>query len=99
MRAAGLFLPDDLAELFDWKMGLASLLLALDTYPGSAGIAFFGVADLRDQSTVAELELTNIEIVNTRVEQYANTTPFDTITARAFSRMEQMLDQSSQLCA
>lgn len=48
---------------------------------------------------VAELELKNIEVVNARVEKYASATPFDTITARAFSRMEQMLDQSAQLCA
>ncbi len=66
---------------------------------------FFVLLDSNGKKTrflvqaVAELELKNIEIVNIRVEQYASTAPFDTITARAFSRMEQMLDQSARLCA
>ena len=48
---------------------------------------------------VAELKLKNIEVANTRVEQYTGAALFDTITARAFSRMGQVIDQSSKLCA
>lgn len=48
---------------------------------------------------VAELQLKNVEVVNARVEKYSRTMPFDTITARAYSRMKQMIEQSSKLCA
>jgi len=48
---------------------------------------------------VTELELKNVEVVNARVEKYRSTLLFDTITARAFSSMEQTLDQSVGLCA
>lgn len=47
----------------------------------------------------AELNLGNVEVVNTRVEQYRAKAPFDTITARAFSSIGQMLEQSAHLCA
>lgn len=48
---------------------------------------------------IAELKPGNVEVINSRVEQYVSNTPFDTITARAFSSMGQMLEQSAQLCA
>jgi 16S rRNA (guanine527-N7)-methyltransferase len=47
----------------------------------------------------AELKLGNVEVVNSRVEQYTTGNLFNTITARAFSSMGQMLEQSAHLCA
>ncbi|MEE8482631.1 MAG: 16S rRNA (guanine(527)-N(7))-methyltransferase RsmG [Acidiferrobacterales bacterium] len=47
---------------------------------------------------VAELALTNVDVVNARVEKYKGDAAFDTITARAFSRIEKLLDQSARLC-
>jgi len=48
---------------------------------------------------IAELKLGNVEVVNSRVEQYTTRNPFSTITARAFSSIRQMLEQSAHLCA
>lgn len=48
---------------------------------------------------VAELELKNVEVMNSRVENYSSVDLFDTITARAFSSMRKTLDQSADLCA
>lgn len=48
---------------------------------------------------VAELQLKNVEVVNARIETFSRAPAFNTITARAYSRMEQMIEQSSKLCS
>jgi len=48
---------------------------------------------------VAELKLDNVEVVNERVEQYRDPQPFDSITARAYASMNQLLQQTHHLCA
>lgn len=48
---------------------------------------------------VAELGLKNIEVVNSRAESYRPVTPFDTLIARAFAGIADMLSVSAPLCA
>jgi len=48
---------------------------------------------------VAALKLPNVKVVHARVEQYDTNLLFNTLTARAFSSMQQTLDQSARLCA
>ncbi|MBI5613220.1 MAG: 16S rRNA (guanine(527)-N(7))-methyltransferase RsmG [Gammaproteobacteria bacterium] len=48
---------------------------------------------------VAELGLKNVEVVNSRVENYRPAAPFDTLIARAFAGIADMLSASAPLCA
>jgi 16S rRNA (guanine527-N7)-methyltransferase len=48
---------------------------------------------------VAELGLKNAEVVNSRVEGYRPAAPFDTLIARAFAGIADMLSVSAPLCA
>ena len=45
----------------------------------------------------AELELSNVDVVQSRVEEYEAKASFDTITTRAYSAMGGMLEQTSHL--
>ena len=45
------------------------------------------------------LGLTNVSAVHARVEQLAVDSPFDTVVARAFARLPQMLERVAPLCA
>ncbi|PJD94158.1 MAG: 16S rRNA (guanine(527)-N(7))-methyltransferase RsmG [Legionella sp.] len=45
------------------------------------------------------LDIKNIEIIQSRVETYQPTLPFDTVVSRAFSEMQTMLDQTQHLLA
>ena len=46
----------------------------------------------------SELGLSNVEVVHGRVEDYRPNDPFNTITARAFAALADMLDWSRHLC-
>ncbi len=46
-----------------------------------------------------QLQLPNVEVVQSRVEQYHPTQPFDTITTRAFSDLGDMIQLSRHLLA
>lgn len=48
---------------------------------------------------VAELGLDNVEVVRARVETFKPAPPFDTVIARAFASIAQMLEKSGHLCA
>ncbi len=48
---------------------------------------------------VAELGLDNVEVVRARVETFKPGQPFDTVIARAFASIAQMLEKSGHLCA
>jgi 16S rRNA (guanine527-N7)-methyltransferase len=48
---------------------------------------------------VAELGLDNIEVVRARVETFKPAQPFDTVIARAFASIAQVLEKSGHLCA
>ncbi|MFK5914633.1 MAG: 16S rRNA (guanine(527)-N(7))-methyltransferase RsmG [Woeseiaceae bacterium] len=45
----------------------------------------------------AELELSNVDVVQSRVEEYEAKASFDTITTRAYSSMSGMIEQTSHL--
>lgn len=47
--------------------------------------------------TVAELGLQNVEVVHTRLEEYAHEGGFDTVIARAFSSVENLLSHAGHL--
>ncbi|MCX7115681.1 MAG: 16S rRNA (guanine(527)-N(7))-methyltransferase RsmG [Gammaproteobacteria bacterium] len=46
-----------------------------------------------------ELKLSNVEIVQARVEEYQVDVPFDVVISRAFSELQQMIRWTSQLLA
>lgn len=48
---------------------------------------------------LAELGLENVEVVHSRVEKYQPAVPFDTLIARAFAGIADMLGVSAPLCA
>ena len=48
---------------------------------------------------VGELGLKNVEVVQTRVENYRPVEKFDTLVVRAFSGMAEMLENARHLCA
>ncbi len=48
---------------------------------------------------VAELDLKNVEVAHSRVETYRPVAPFDTLIARAFAGIADMLSASAPLCA
>jgi 16S rRNA (guanine527-N7)-methyltransferase len=48
---------------------------------------------------VAELGLVNVDVVQSRVEAYQPTGRFDTITARAYSNIEELVEQTAHLLA
>ena len=48
---------------------------------------------------VSELELSNVDVVQSRVEEYKPDTSFDTITTRAYSAIGGMVKQASHLMA
>ena len=50
------------------------------------------------QQAVITLGLTNVEIVNNRVENYQPTEKFDTLISRAFAPLAQMLRLAGHLC-
>ena len=45
----------------------------------------------------SELELTNVDVVQSRVEEFETETPFDTIITRAYASIGDMLGQTSHL--
>ncbi len=47
----------------------------------------------------AELGLSNLDVVNSRVQDYAPSAPFDTVLTRAFSSLDEMLAVTRHLCA
>jgi 16S rRNA (guanine527-N7)-methyltransferase len=51
------------------------------------------------RQAVHELGLRNIEVVQTRSEKFAPAEKFDTLTARAFSSLEELLTVAAHLCA
>ena len=48
---------------------------------------------------VSELELPNVDVVQSRVEEYETKAPFDTITTRAYAAISDMVNQTSHLMA
>ena len=48
---------------------------------------------------VSKLELKNIEVVHQRVEQYEPTKKFDTLIARAFATLAELVAKAGRLCA
>lgn len=48
---------------------------------------------------VSELELPNVGVVQSRVEEFETEEPFDTITTRAYSAISDMVQQTSHLMA
>jgi len=48
---------------------------------------------------VSELELSNVDVVQSRVEEYEANELFDTITTRAYSAISEMVQQTSHLMA
>jgi len=48
---------------------------------------------------VAELGLENVDVVQSRVEAYQPVSRFDTITARAYSSIEELVEQTAHLLA
>lgn len=51
------------------------------------------------QEVKRALALTNVDIIQSRVENYRSITGFDTVTSRAFSSLQQMLDWTKHLIA
>ena len=47
---------------------------------------------------VSELGLENVSVVHSRIEQFQNADGFDTITARAFATLDDLIHQSEHLC-
>jgi len=80
--------------------GLPGIPLAL-AYPGRQ----FTLLDSNGKKirfvtqVVAELGLVNVDVVQSRVEAYQPESPFDTITARAYSSIEELVDQTAHLLA
>ena len=48
---------------------------------------------------VSELELSNVNVVQSRVEEFSVTEPFDTIISRAYSTVNDMLNQCAHLAS
>lgn len=48
---------------------------------------------------VSELELSNVDVVQSRVENFQISTPYDTIISRAYSAIGDMVNQTSHLLA
>lgn len=48
---------------------------------------------------LAELELTNVDVVRARVEDYRPAAPFATVTARAFAPLPRLLALTGRFCA
>ena len=48
---------------------------------------------------VAELGLVNVDVVQSRVEAYQPASPFNTVTARAYSSIEELVKQTGHLLA
>lgn len=48
---------------------------------------------------VSELELSNVDVVQSRVENFQSSEPFDTVITRAYSAIGNMLEQTSHLLA
>lgn len=50
------------------------------------------------RQTLGILKLENVELVNSRIEEYRTETPFDTIICRAFSDLPEYYRHASRLC-
>ena len=88
-------------------------VLDIGTGPGLPGIplaiarpdCFFTLLDANAKKTrfvtqaLGELGLKNVEVVQTRVENYRPVEKFDTLVARAFSSIADMLNNAQHLCA
>lgn len=88
-------------------------VLDIGTGPGLPGIplaiarpdCFFTLLDANAKKTrfvtqaAGELGLKNVEVVQTRVENYRPEQKFDTLVARAFSSIAGMLNNAQHLCA
>jgi 16S rRNA (guanine527-N7)-methyltransferase len=88
-------------------------VLDIGTGPGLPGIPLavarpdcsFTLLDANAKKTrfvtqvVGELALKNVEVVQSRVENYRPEQKFDTLVARAFSRIADMLTSARHLCA
>ena len=48
---------------------------------------------------VAELGLANVDVIQSRIEAFQPTSRFDTITARAYASMEELISQTTRLLA
>lgn len=48
---------------------------------------------------VGELEIRNVEVEHTRVEEYRPADPFDTVICRAFSSLREFVERCGSLCA
>jgi len=51
------------------------------------------------QQAVAELQLTNVEVIHSRIEAYAPGRLFNTVTSRAYSDLTQFYQQTRPFCA
>jgi len=51
------------------------------------------------QQAIMELEITNVEIVKTRIEDYSPVENFNTILCRAYSSLSEFYHQTARLCA
>ncbi|NIR29721.1 MAG: 16S rRNA (guanine(527)-N(7))-methyltransferase RsmG [Gammaproteobacteria bacterium] len=51
------------------------------------------------RQAVGELRLANVEVVHARIQEYRPARPFDTVVARAFGRLGELLAQAERLCA
>ena len=88
-------------------------VLDIGTGPGLPGIPlavsrpdyYFTLLDANAKKTrfvtqaVGELGLKNVEVVQARVENYRPEQKFDTLVARAFSSIADMLNNAQHLCA
>lgn len=80
--------------------GLPGIPLAI-VFPGRR----FTLLDSNNKKTrfvtqaVSELELSNVDVVQSRVENFQTSEPFDTIITRAYSDIGNMIGQTSHLLA